>query len=85
LLFEEQNIVVETKIRLEKEDVKNLLQRKMNEARMPGQFANQVRPQPHPHPHPQPQLQPHARYTNIHRPASHGHVIGRMGMGGLSK
>jgi len=93
LRFEEQNIVVETKIRLEKEDVKNLLQRKMNEVRMPGQFANQVRPQLHPHPHPQPQphpqphpqLQPHARYTNIHRPASHGHVIGRMGMGGLSK
>jgi hypothetical protein len=81
LRFEEQNIVVETKIRLEKEDVKNLLQRKMNEVRMPGQFANQVRPQPHPHPQPQ----PHARYINTHRPASHGHVIGRMGMGGLSK
>ena len=93
LRFEEQNIVVETKIRLEKEDVKNLLQRKMNEMRTPSQFANQFRPQPHhppqppqpPQPHHPPQPQPPARYTNTHRPASHGHVISRMGMGGLSK
>ena len=55
----------------------------MNEMRTPSQFANQFRPQPQPHHQPQPQ--PPARYTTTHRPASHGHVIGRMGMGGLSK
>jgi hypothetical protein len=84
LRFEEQNIVIETKIRLEKEDVKNLLERKMNEVRMPSQIANQIRPQPQPR-H-QPQQQPsQARYNNAHRPTSHGHGIGRMSMGGLSK
>jgi hypothetical protein len=56
LRFEEQNIAVETKIRLEKEDVKNLLQRKMNEVRLPSHYTNQTRPQPQQQP--QPQLRP---------------------------
>jgi hypothetical protein len=67
LRFEEQNIVTETKIRLDKEDVKNLLQRKMNEVRLPNHYTNQTRPQtqpqtqPHPHIQPRPQLRPQQR------------------------
>jgi hypothetical protein len=65
LRFEEQNIAVETKIRLEKDDVKNLLERKMNEVRLPSQYANQMRQrqqhqqhQAPPRPQTQPQLRP---------------------------
>lgn len=91
LRFEEQNIVLETKIRLEKEDVKNLLERKMNEVRLPSQYANQIRPRtqpqqhqhPRPQPHPQPQ-QPPTRH-NVQRPIPHGQVSSRMSMGGFSK
>ena len=61
LRFEEQNIAAETKIRLDKEDVKNLLQRKMNEVRLPGHYTNQTRPQTQPQPQPQPQLRPQQR------------------------
>ena len=61
LRFEEQNIAVETKIRLEKEDVKNLLQRKMNEVRLPSHYTNQTRPQIQPQPQPQPQPHPQQR------------------------
>jgi len=63
LRFEEQNIAVETKIRLEKDDVKNLLERKMNEVRLPSQYANQMRqrPQTQPPPPPRPQTQPPLR------------------------
>jgi len=42
LRFEEQNIAVESKIRLEKDDVKNLLDRKMN--KMIGVYQNTVLP-----------------------------------------
>jgi hypothetical protein len=42
LRFEEQNIAVESKIRLEKDDVKNLLDRKMN--KMTGVYQNTVLP-----------------------------------------
>jgi hypothetical protein len=74
LKFEEQNIVVESKIRLEKEDVKNMLQQRMNrnigviQPRTVPQIQSQPHPQPHPHhqprgypPHmqPQPHPQPH--------------------------
>ena len=59
LRFEEQNIVAETKIRLDKEDVKNLLQRKMNEVRLPSHYTNQNRPQTQPQP--RPQLHPQQR------------------------
>jgi len=63
LRFEEQNIVLETKIRLEKEDVKNLLERKMNEMRLPSHYTNQNRPhtQPYPQPYPQPRIQTQPR------------------------
>ena len=61
LRFEEQNIAVETKIRLEKEDVKNLLQRKMNEVRLPSHYTNQTRPQIQTQPQPQPQPHPQQR------------------------
>jgi hypothetical protein len=67
LRFEEQNIAVETKIRLEKDDVKNLLERKMNEVRLPSQYANQMRQrQQHQHHQqhqapPRPQTQPQLR------------------------
>ena len=56
LRFEEQNIAVESKIRLEKEDVKNLLDRKMNR-NVGGIYQNNVVPRrpisaqpPPPHP-----------------------------------
>ena len=42
LRFEEQNIAVESKIRLEKDDVKNLLDRKMNKTH--GVYQNTVLP-----------------------------------------
>ena len=63
LRFEEQNIAVESKIRLEKDDVKNLLQRKMNEVRVPVFNPNQAQHQyaprtPLPYPPPQPQRMP---------------------------
>ena len=53
LRFEQQNIAVESKIRLEKEDVKNILDRKMNtnigvyqsNIRVPQQQQQQQRPQ----------------------------------------
>ena len=98
LRFEEQNIAVETKIRLEKDDVKNLLQRKMNEVRLPSQYANQIRPPPRPHtqPLPRPQTQPPPprpqppppsarQHHYAQRPPPHGNFSSRMSMGGLSK
>jgi hypothetical protein len=91
LRFEEQNIAVETKIRLEKEDVKNLLQRKMNEVRLPSNYINQARPQtqpPQPQPRPPPPPPPRqnfpqasVRQHHIQRPVSQGHFSSRMGMG----
>ena len=70
LRFEEQNIAVESKIRLDKEDIKTMLQQKMNrnvgvnysqqqnaQSHAPHPHPQQ-RHHPHPHPHPQPQ-QPH--------------------------
>ncbi len=66
LRFEEQNIAVETKIRLEKDDVKNLLQRKMNEMRLPSQYANQTRPQQQPRQHIQTPLRPQTQSTPYH-------------------
>ena len=59
--FEEQNIAVETKIRLEKDDVKNLLERKMNEVRLPSQYANQMRQRQQHQAPPRPQTQPPLR------------------------
>ena len=61
LRFEEQNIAVETKIRLEKDDVKNLLERKMNELRLPSQYANQMRQRQQHQAPPRPQTQPPLR------------------------
>ena len=61
LRFEEQNIAVETKIRLEKDDVKNLLERKMNEVRLPSQYANQMRQRQQHQAPPRPQTQPPLR------------------------
>ena len=61
LRFEEQNIAVETKIRLEKDDVKNLLERKMNEVRLPSQYANQMRQSQQHQAPPRPQTQPPLR------------------------
>jgi hypothetical protein len=70
LRFEEQNIANESKIRLEKEDVKNILDRKMNKnigvqhqniilPRRPSSVPlQQPRPQPQQQPRPQPQQQP---------------------------
>ena len=61
LRFEEQNIAVESKIRLEKDDVKNLLQRKMNEVRVPVFNPNQAQHQYAPRtplPYPPPQRMP---------------------------
>ena len=61
LRFEEQNIAVESKIRLEKDDVKNLLQRKMNEVRVPVFNPNQAQHQYAPRtplPYPPPQRTP---------------------------
>jgi len=52
LRFEEQNIATESKIRLEKDDVKNILDRKMNQNIGVGAGA-QLRPQQHPRYHPQ--------------------------------
>lgn len=70
LKFEEQNIAVESKIRLDKEDIKTILQQKMNQniglvrqrsASQP-QLHPQVHPQQHPHlhqhPHQHPRQQP---------------------------
>jgi hypothetical protein len=56
LKFEEQNIVVESKIRLEKEDVKNMLQQRMNRniGVIQPRTVPQIQSQPHPQPHPQP-------------------------------
>jgi hypothetical protein len=56
LKFEEQNIVVESKIRLEKEDVKNMLQQRMN--RNIGVIQQRTVPQIQSQPHSQPQSQP---------------------------
>ena len=52
LRFEEQNIATESKIRLEKDDVKNILDRKMNQNIGVGAGAQQ-RPHQHPRYHPQ--------------------------------
>jgi hypothetical protein len=67
LRFEEQDIVNETRIRLDKKDVDNILERKHNEARSAnmvrsGYYTGTARPvsapmHPHPHPHPQQQQQ----------------------------
>ena len=69
LRFEEQDIVNETRIRLDKKDVDNILERKHNEARSAnmvrsGYYTGTARPvsappQPHPQPHSQPHPQPH--------------------------
>ena len=65
LRFEEQNIATESKIRLEKDDVKNILDRKMNHNIGVGVGAHQ-RPQQHPRYHPQyhPQQHQHQRPQN---------------------
>lgn len=51
LKFEEQNIAVESKIRLEKEDIKNMLQQKMNKniGVIQTQTVPQIQSQPYPH------------------------------------
>jgi hypothetical protein len=54
LRFEEQNIATESKIRLEKDDVKNILDRKMNHNIGVGAGAQQ-RPQQRPQQYPRPQ------------------------------
>ena len=96
LRFEEQNIAVETKIRLEKEDVKNLLQRKVNETRLPNQNINNMRQQrrPQTQPIPYPHHPPPHQHQYMHAPPSfaipnapraYGYNSNRIGMGGLSK
>ena len=57
LRFEEQNIAVESKIRLEKEDVKNILDVKMN--KNIGIYQPRPQSQPQPRPQPRPQTQPY--------------------------
>jgi len=62
LRFEQQDIAVESKIRLEKEDIKNILHQKMN-INIGVQHQNIILPKrplsvPLPQPRPQPQLQP---------------------------
>ena len=71
LRFEEQDIVNETRIRLDKKDIDNILERKHNEARSAnmvrsGYYTGTPRPvsapapaQPQPHPPPPP---PHPQY-----------------------
>jgi hypothetical protein len=68
LRFEEQNIAVESQIRLDKEDIKTILQQKMNR-NIGVNYSQQKNPRPQPHPqqrrhfqpqpHPQPYPQPH--------------------------
>ena len=60
LKFEEQNIAVESKIRLEKEDIKNMLQQKMNRniGVIQPQTAPQIQSQPYPHVQHQPREYP---------------------------
>jgi len=62
LRFEEQNIAVESKIRLEKEDVKNILDVKMNKNIGIYQPRPQTQPQPRPQPRPQTQPYPQQPY-----------------------
>ena len=67
LRFEQQNIAVESKIRLEKEDVKNILDRKMNKnigvqqsnIRVPPQQQQQQQQQHHQQP------RPHLQHQNV--------------------
>jgi hypothetical protein len=59
LRFEEQNIAVESKIRLDKEDIKTMLQQKMNR-NVGVNYSQQQNAQSHaPHPHPQQRHHPH--------------------------
>lgn len=61
LKFEEQNIAVESKIRLDKEDIKTILQQKMNQniGVVRQRNASQIQQYPHPQPHMQPQPHMH--------------------------
>jgi hypothetical protein len=77
LRFEEQNIAVETKIRLEKDDVKNLLERKMNEVRLPSKYVNHVRPQTQPQPQIRPQPQPRHQPRPPYQPHPYPHPPAR--------
>ena len=85
-------------LRFEEDDVKNLLERKMNEVRLPGQYANQMRqrqqhqapPPPRPQtqpppPRPQPPPPSARQHHYAQRPPHHSNFSSRMNMGGLSK
>jgi hypothetical protein len=82
LRFEEQNIALESKIRLEKEDIKNILSVKMNKnigvrqhQNTPVQYQNVVLPKPQSCiPLPQPNNPPQLIRRNIYR---------GIGMGGM--
>ena len=71
LKFEEQNIAVESKIRLDKEDIKTMLQQKMNRnigVNHSQQHITQSRV-----PHPQQRLHPHAYPQQQPQPYPHPH------------
>jgi hypothetical protein len=94
LRFEEQDIVNETRIRLDKKDVTNILERKHNEARSAnmvraGYYTGTARPvsaplQPHPPPPPQPMQHPPRNIIPMMPPphAMQRHMSG-MGMGSM--
>ena len=79
LRFEQQDIAVESKIRLEKEDVKNILDRKMNK-NIGVQHQNIILPRrpssvplPQPRPQPRPQLRPQPQPQPRPQPQLHPH------------
>jgi len=73
LRFEQQDIAVESKIRLEKEDVKNILHQKMNRnigvhqsnIRIPQQPQQPQQQQQQQRPHIQQQQRPHIQHQNV--------------------
>jgi hypothetical protein len=73
LRFEEQNIAVESKIRLEKEDVKNILDVKMN--KNIGIYQPRPQSQPQPRPQPRPQTQPYPQQQYQRAPVQPQNII----------
>jgi hypothetical protein len=81
LRFEQQDIAVESKIRLEKEDIKNILHQKMNinigvqhqNIILPKRPSSVPLPQPRPQPQPQSQPRPQPQPQSQPRPQPHPH------------
>jgi hypothetical protein len=99
LRFEQQNIAVESKIRLEKEDIKNILDQKMNKnigvqnqnIILPKRPSSVPLPQPRPQLRPQPQTQPQPQPQPQPRPYPHHppqqirkNIYRGIGMGGIN-